>query len=259
MPGRELVVGVLHLAPVAGELFENGRLLRRATEQATALGARWVVSGELVLTGYGFAPLIGTDWITAEPSPFLRDYVRLCHTLGIWAFVSHPERDPTSGLLYNSLLVIGPHGRQQGRHRKMRPIPISESWSTRSDDVSVVDVGGVQVGLLVCADAYTPGPTERLPAAGAQIVVSAAAWGPGQWGPAGEWEARSREARVPLLVANRTGREGAADMTDAASVLVNPDGQSVEMKAETSTIFVVRGVLEDGSLHRPEVREVEVR
>ena len=72
--------------------------------------------------------------------------------------------------------------------------------------VPVPPVGNV--GLLICADAYTPAIATTLKAQGAQMLVSAAAWGPGLHGPNGEWERCSRETGLPLLVCNRTGMTG---------------------------------------------------
>ena len=61
--------------------------------------------------------------------------------------------------------------------------------------------------FVIGADAYLPAPTKLLADAGAQIILSSAAWHPGEWGPSGEWEARSAEAGVPIVVCNRTGTD----------------------------------------------------
>jgi hypothetical protein len=58
---RSLRIGLLHLAPEVGAVKRNRVLLEKATRVAADMGSAWVVSGELVVSGYRFQPLIGTD------------------------------------------------------------------------------------------------------------------------------------------------------------------------------------------------------
>jgi predicted amidohydrolase len=87
------------------------------------MGASWLVSGELVVSGYRFHPLIGTDWITSQPDPWMRRFAELTASLGVVSFVSHPERDTGSGKFFNTLFVIGREGNVLGRHQKLRRQP----------------------------------------------------------------------------------------------------------------------------------------
>jgi predicted amidohydrolase len=75
---RSLRVGLLHLAPETGALEQNRALIENATAVAADMGAAWVVSGELVVPGYRFQPLIGTDWITRQPAECLLE-IRSLH------------------------------------------------------------------------------------------------------------------------------------------------------------------------------------
>jgi len=54
---KSLKIGLLHLAPTLGALDANRALA------AAGLGAEWIVSGELVVCGNRFAPVLGTEWI----------------------------------------------------------------------------------------------------------------------------------------------------------------------------------------------------
>src|SRR5437899_11969733 len=94
-----------------------------------------------------------------------------------------------------------------GRHRKITPTPGSESWAQGGAPPVPIRMDGMSIGMLICADAYLPAPTKLLADAGAQIILSSAAWHPGEWGPSGKWEARSAEAGVPIVVCNRTGTD----------------------------------------------------
>ena len=245
---RRLRIGLLHAAPRLGDLDGNRELIEHGTRIAAAAGADWVLSGELVVTGYRFSDLIGTDWIVPEPAAWLRRLQLLSAELGTAMFVSHPDRDAHTNRLYNTMFAIDRAGRIVGRHRKLRPTPGAEDWSSPNDDLSAFDVDGSRVGMLVCADAYSPEPARRLRADGAQLIMSAATWWPGDWGPSGEWEARSQDAGLPIVVANRTGIEGSTDMRAAESVVVDRGKRLLTMAAVSSTLFLIEIAFEDGHI-----------
>lgn len=232
-------IGLLHLAPLLGEVESNRSLLEHATRLAAGAGAEWIVSGELIVPGYRFDARIGTDWIEPQPDAWMRGFAQLSASLGVVSFVDHPERDETTSTLYNTLFVVGRDGQILGRHRKLNPTPQSEEWSSPGELRDPVVVDGVPVGLLVCADAYPAGPALRLRELGAELFISAAAWWPGEWGPKGEWEERSRETGVPMVVCNRTGLDGETELFDAESVVVDRGRKLVSLRSRDSCVFVV--------------------
>ena len=133
---RSLTVAFLHLAPELGALDPNRALIEHGTRVAADSGADWVLSGELVVPGYRFEPLIGTNWIAGQPDSWMRRLARLSCDLGVTSFVSHPERDAVTGKLFNSLFVLGRNGQILGRQRKLDPTPGSEDWATRARPAS---------------------------------------------------------------------------------------------------------------------------
>jgi predicted amidohydrolase len=248
-----LRVGLLHLAPETGALAQNRALIEKATEIAAEMGAAWAVSGELVVSGYRFQPLLGTDWITRQPDGWMRRFSEFSASLGLVSIISHPERDDDSGKLFNTLFVIGREGHVLGRHQKLHPTPAAEDWSSRGRPGAPVDVDGISVGLLICADAYSPEPALRLRDGGAQLLVSSAAWWPGQWGPRGEWEARTLDTGLPLIVCNRTGRDGESDLVAAESVVVDRGVKLLSLRCRHSTVFVVDCLIRDGHIATCEI------
>ena len=250
---RSLKIGLLHLAPELGALDENRALIESATRLAASLGADWILSGELVVPGYRFARLLGTEWIDEQPDVWLRRLAELSGELGVVSFVSHPERDGGSGQLFNSLFVLGRDGRLLGRHRKLHPTPGSEGWASAGELGRPVPVDAIRVGLLVCADAYAPHAARRLRDDGAQLLVSSAAWWPGEWGPSGEWEARTLDSGLPLIVCNRTGRDGESLMVHAESVIVDRGVKLLTLRSPDSTVFVVECLIDEGHLASCEV------
>src|SRR4030095_13384653 len=56
-------VALLHLAPRPGDVAGNTRMVEDAVRRAAASGARFVVTPELVVSGYGFRDAIRTGGI----------------------------------------------------------------------------------------------------------------------------------------------------------------------------------------------------
>src|SRR6266545_3958461 len=250
---RSLTVALLHLAPELGALDRNRSLIEYGTRVAADSGADWALSGELVVAGYRFEPLIGTNWIAEQPDSWMRRLARLSSDLGAASFVSHPERETPTGKLFNSLFVIGRNGQILGRHRKLKPTPGSEDWSSAGEPGRPIPVDGITIGLLVCADAYQPPPALRLRDSGAQLLVSAAAWWPGEWGPKGEWEARTLDTDLPMIVCNRTGCDPDTQLFDSESVVIDRGEKLLTLRATESTVFIVNCRLRQGHIAKCEL------
>jgi len=250
---RSLRVAFLHLAPELGALDRNRTLIEYGTRVAIDSGADWVLSGELVVPGYRFEPLIGTNWIADQPDSWMRQLARLSSDSGVTSFVSHPERDAVTGKLFNSFFVIGRNGQILGRQRKLDPTPGSEDWASAGEPGRPIPVDGMKIGLLVCADAYKPLPALRLRDSGAQLLVSAAAWWPGEWGPKGEWEARTLDTGLPMIVCNRTGCDRESQLFGSESVVVDRGEKLLTLRARESTAFVVNCSFRHGRMAKCEL------
>ena len=159
--------------------------------------------------------------------------------LRVTVFLSYPEQDRYTAKLYNTVFVIAANGTIVGTHRKIHIVPVAEGWSSPGDRVVPVRVDGVNVGILICADAYTPPLARRLQAQGAQLLVSSAAWGPWPHGPNGAWEQRTRETGLPLFVCNRTGQDQTLSFMDAESVVIKDGQRLVSFQASRSAIVLV--------------------
>jgi predicted amidohydrolase len=210
-------IALLHLAPTAGDLDGNRRMIEVAVLRAAELGAKLIATPELCVSGYGFRDLIGTGWI-AEQQTARRDWLaQLARRAGATLVVGQPEADGNT--LFNCLAVAGPDGSTIGRHRKIAVLRVgAESWSTAGDRPTVLDIPEIgRVGLFVCADMYSQRLVRETARQGCDLLLSGAAWAPGEHGPSGEWEWASREADRPVLVCNRTGHD-VLDFNGARSV-----------------------------------------
>lgn len=231
-------VALLHLAPVTSQVAQNRALVEQATQMAAADGANWVVTPELCIPGYMFMKQIGTDWILPQPDDWMAKYCQLVKRLQLTVFLSHPERDPQTGKLYNTAFVINPDGKIVGKHSKIKALRGAEGWSTAGTVIEPVECDGVKVGIMVCADAYKNEVAQELRVKGAELFVSPVSWGPGQCAPDGEWEQRSLDNGVPIIVCNRSGQEDEElDYREAESVVAKEGRRLLEATSDRSVIL----------------------
>jgi 5-aminopentanamidase len=258
--GSRLRVALLHLAPVPGNLGHNRDLIERAMIVAAQNGATWIVTPELAVCGYTFAQQLGTDWIVPQPDRWMsriRDFAAAHRTT---VFLATPERDDQSERLHNSIFVIGEDGRIIGRHRKINTLRVgSEAWSSPGQEVVPVNIPQFgSVGLLICADACSPRIGAQLREANAQLLVSAAAWAPGAYGPNGEWERLTLNTGIPLIVCNRTGRDRVMDFTGAESVIARNGKRVLSLSSATSVIFLLDWKTECHTLSPDDWRRIDL-
>jgi len=225
-------------------------MVETAVTSAARLGAAWIVTPELIVTGYAFADSIGTEWILPQPDSWMTHMSRLAAQLRVTVFLSCPEQDRKSRKLYNSLFAIAADGTILGAHRKIHTLRVgSEAWSTPGMQAIAIPVPPfARVGMLICADAFTSDIARNLQAQGAQILVSSAAWAPGHHGPNGEWERCTSDTGLPLIVCNRTGPDRTLDFRRAETVVVKDGRRLLSLSSERSTMFMIEWDLETQTL-----------
>jgi 5-aminopentanamidase len=189
----------------------------------------------LAVCGLQFAHIVGTEWIQPQPDVWMQQVCKLNKTLKLTIFLACPERDGPR--FYNSVFVIGPTGEMIGKHRKINVASDSLSWSSPGDRAAPIECDGVHVGVLVCADVYTSNIARAMKFEGAQMLVSPASWGPGIHGPNGEWEQRTHETGLPLIVCNRTGAEKTLDFWKAPSLVVQDGTRLLAHTSKKSAVL----------------------
>lgn len=232
-------LAMLHLSLSYAELEANHALIEKATRRAADEGAQWIVTPELALTGYRFDMVLGTDWIEAGADGFVRRLQLLADELNIVLFLSHLEENKNDGKRYNTMFVIDRQGEIMGKHYKINTIPISEDWSTPGMDTDPIEIDGHSVGLLICADAWPEEHAQSLKRKGAQLIISSASWAPGEYGPGDTWEKRSKQTKLPVFVANKTGTERNIDLRGAVSAVSVMGQRVISHTSDESTILLV--------------------
>lgn len=228
-------IALLHLETVPGALDRNRYLIVEAIKHAAALNAQWIVTPELAVCGLQFAHVVGSEWIQPQPDSWMQQVCRLVKTLKRTVFLGCPEREGRR--FYNSVFVIGPTGEIVGQHRKLNVVSDSLSWSNPGDRVAPIECDGIKVGVLICSDAYTSNIARALRFEGAEMLVSPASWGPGIHGPNGEWEQRSHETGLPVIVCNRTGAEQTLDFWKAPSVVAKNGDRLLSHTSDRSAVL----------------------
>ncbi|MBX3347598.1 MAG: carbon-nitrogen hydrolase family protein [Nitrospira sp.] len=228
-------IALLHLETVPGAIDRNRYVIVEAIKHAAAINAQWIVTPELAVCGLQFAHIVGFDWIQPQPDPWMQQVCSLVKTLKRTVFLGCPEREGRR--FYNSVFIIGPTGEIVGQHRKLNVVSDSLSWSTPGDRVAPIECDGVKVGVLICSDAYTSNIARALKFEGAEMLVSPASWGPGIHGPNGEWEQRSQETGLPVIVCNRTGAEQTLDFWRAPSLVAKNGDRLLSHTSDRSAVL----------------------
>ncbi|MFK2825365.1 carbon-nitrogen hydrolase family protein [Bacillus sp. B190/17] len=214
---KKLKIALLHLLPIAGDIEYNRTLIEKAVQLAASKQADWIITPELAVSGLQFSHKIGTDWIKVQPDEWMTHFFDLVKSLQTNVFLGCPEKS-ADGELYNSVFVINRKGELIGRQRKVSSV--TDTWSSSGTVIEPFDVEGIKAGIMICADAYTNNVADILLAKEAEILVAPSAWGPGLHEPAGEWEQRSIDTGLPVIVCNRTGEDKTVTFWGAKSLVI---------------------------------------
>ncbi|WP_205289381.1 NAD+ synthase [Lysobacter sp. TY2-98] len=191
-------------------------------------GAQLVVFPELAVCGYSPEDLLLRPSFLADSEKAIRQIA--ASTRGITAVVGWPE---TAGaIVYNAASVLR-DGRIERTYRK-RELPNYQVFDERryfsvdpNGETCVVDVEGVQVGVVICEDLWFPEPLAATVAEGAQLVVV----------PNASPYEHDKHATRDALLAERATESGAAIaylnvvggqdhvVFDGASVVADGDGR----------------------------------
>jgi NAD+ synthase (glutamine-hydrolysing) len=169
---RSLRLALVQVDPIVGDLSGNVALIRRWLGKAERAGADLAVFPELAITGYPPEDLVLKPSFVEEN---LRQLKRLAagvkETAVVVGFVDRTDRG-----IHNAAAVLW-RGAIRGVYNKVR-LPNYGVFDevrtfTPGDRYPLFVVGGVQVGVSVCEDAWVgDGPVRTLARRGAEVVVN---------------------------------------------------------------------------------------
>ncbi len=163
-------------------------------EKAGANGTDLVVFPESFVPGYPdwlwrHNPWSDADWYARfqdqaieVPGAALDKVCAAADAAGTWVALGITERT-SSGTLYNAVVYISDEGEIAGLHRKLVPTGAERLvWANGQGPVlTVVDIGGVNVGSLICWENYMPLARAALYEKGIDVLLAPT------WDNSDEW------------------------------------------------------------------------
>lgn len=167
-----LNIAMAQLDPVVGDIAGNGAMLLAARDAAATLGADLIIASELFLSGYPPEDLVMRSAFQSEIQTQMMALAAATSDGGPWMLVGVPW--VADGSLFNSAVLIGDGDVGEIRHKQDLPnhtVFDEKRVFAVGSPQSPVEFQGVKLGVLVCEDMWTPGPSVQLAEAGAQILV----------------------------------------------------------------------------------------
>ena len=158
----------LHVGDINGNLQKHIQAANKARDE---LSADIIVFPELSLTGYPPEDLLFRHTFLEEAHAALQTFIAKVN--GIYCVVSHPLSTPKG--LYNSCSLIY-NGSVLGQYSKQ----ILPNYGVFDEDryfipgntTCVVPINDIPVGLVICEDLWTSGPTKQAAEIGARIILA---------------------------------------------------------------------------------------
>ena len=229
-------ISIAQLNFTVGDVQGNAQKIIRAAHEAHAAGARLLLTPELALCGYAAEDLYLRPAFLTACERALADIAAATAALpGLAVVLGHPQRAHNERVeadhrqCHNAASVLRA-GRVEQTYAKQE-LPNYEVFDERryflpGSESCVFEVEGVRMGLLICEDAWLPGPARRAAEAGAQVLLTLNA-SPYHVGKAAEREQvmreRVRETGLPLVYAHLVGGQDEV-VFEGRSFALNADG-----------------------------------
>jgi NAD+ synthase (glutamine-hydrolysing) len=231
-----LKICTAQLNVTVGDMAGNAQKIIEAARQAYAQGARLVVTPELSICGYPAEDLLLRPAFIAACDDAVKQVAsELAGLKGLHVVVGHPRgaslksKSVQVQLRYNSASVLC-EGRTIESYAK-RELPNYQVFDeyryfTKGQGSSVFQVEGINIGLLICEDAWFEEPAQLAKVGGAELLVSPNA-SPYHMGKENErierMADRARAVDLPLVYSHLVGGQDEV-VFDGASFAVNADG-----------------------------------
>ncbi len=253
--GGTLTVAAVQATPV---FLDRAATVEVAARHVASSAAELVVFPESFVPGYPDwvwrrSPMSDGDWyarlvanavrVDSTDLDPLRDAAR---DAGSTVAVGVTERS-RSDTLYNSVVYIGPDGEIVGRHRKLVPTGAERLvWANGNDHLlTVIDVGGVKVGSLICWENYMPLARVAMYERGVDVLLAPTWDNSSEWVPTLRHIAKEGQIFVVGVTAFLRGCDVPRDLSDADELY---GGEDDFMSLGNTTIVAPGGEVIAGPL-----------
>lgn len=231
--GGHLTVAAIQATPV---YLDRAATLAAAARHVASVNADLVVFPESFVPGYPDwvwrrAPMNDGDWYARLVANAVRvdsddlDPVRdAARDAGAWVALGVTERS-RSDTLYNTVVYIGADGRIAGRHRKLVPTGAERLVWGNGDEhlLTVVDIGGVRVGSLICWENYMPLARMAMYEAGVDVLLAPTWDNSDEWVPTLRHIAKEGQIFVVGVTAFLRGSDVPRDLSGADEIYGGDD------------------------------------
>ncbi len=220
-----LTVAAVQATPV---FLDRSATVEVAARHVASAAAQLVVFPESFVPGYPDwvwrrPPMSDGDWYARLVDNAVRvestDLDPVCDAArdaGAWVALGVTER-ARSDTLYNTVVYIGPTGEIVGRHRKLVPTGAERLvWANGNDHLlTVIDVGGVKVGSLICWENYMPLARMAMYERGIDVLLAPTWDNSDEWVPTLRHIAKEGQIFVVGVTAFLRGSDVPRDLSDA--------------------------------------------
>lgn len=222
------------LADPAARFLALERIARDLSGRADLL-----LASELLLSGYAIAREQHHARAEPIPGPATERLAALARSTGMAIVCGLPERDGDT--IYNTAVAVSSAGGMLARHRKLHLPPGFETGTfQRGNALTLFELMGMRIGLLICYDVEFPESVRALASRGADLAVVPTALAR-DWGRLTTTlvPTRAFENGLYLAYANHAGIEH--DFVFAGqSCIIGPDGLDVARAGTGEEVLQVR-------------------
>jgi NAD+ synthase (glutamine-hydrolysing) len=247
-------IALAQINPLLGDLAGNAQLIHKAALDAYSQGAKLVVTPELSLTGYPPEDLLlRPAFIEAAQQQLEQLMKELAQHSDLTVIVGHPKQTSQGLQNYASVLrngkVIAGYAKQElPNHEVFDEV----RYFVPGNQACVFECEGIHYGLILCEDAWHPGPAKQAHAAGAQILLVP---------NASPYHLKKEALRIdvlrghvaqtnmPLVYVNAVGGQDEL-VFDGGSFTLNSKGEVVMAMPQFETGLGLVGVAASGDLEK---------
>ena len=167
----DLAIALAQINPTVGDLPGNAAIIRRARDEAAALGADLVVFSELAVVGYPPEDLVLRPALVAAAAAVLRDLERDSARGGPGLVVTLPWA--VDGHVYNAAALVA-DGRAELRFKHELPnygVFDEKRVFTPGPLPEPVGFRGIRIGLPICEDVWFETSPAHLARQGAELLL----------------------------------------------------------------------------------------
>ena len=232
---------------LAGDINGNARKIIELARTAASQGAGLVIFPELALTGYPPEDLLYRAGFITQVETAVENIKQAVPAVDI--VLGLPAKH--QGKLYNTAVWLRNGECITEYHKRSLPnysVFDEVRYFSHGNETSVVALNGIRFGVVICEDAWEPGPVAEAKAAGADavIVINASPFHGGKYDERVHMlEQRARENSLPMFYVNMVGGQDEL-VFDGESLVVDSTGNVIRRSAAFEAAIELIDFTDDG-------------